>query len=118
MIIEHSKKMDLSGLEHFSEARKYGNSVFSFFVKLVMTQLKKVLELEFTVLEFFQEYVISMPREGVVLEKKQINDLVEACSGYYDDKDFIYISYRVNDYNVNPTIYLDLNKMKTLKGLR
>ncbi|WP_029038677.1 RsmD family RNA methyltransferase [Salinimicrobium xinjiangense] len=32
LIIEHSKKMDLSHLEHFSEARKYGNSVFSFFV--------------------------------------------------------------------------------------
>ena len=31
LIIEHSKKMDLSSLEHFSEARKYGNSMFSFF---------------------------------------------------------------------------------------
>lgn len=32
LIIEHSKKMDLSHLPHFTEARKYGNSVFSFFV--------------------------------------------------------------------------------------
>jgi 16S rRNA (guanine966-N2)-methyltransferase len=32
LILEHSKKMDLSQIEHFSEARKYGNSVFSFFV--------------------------------------------------------------------------------------
>ncbi|NJW52576.1 RsmD family RNA methyltransferase [Salinimicrobium oceani] len=32
LILEHSKKMDLSTLEHFSDARKYGNSVFSFFV--------------------------------------------------------------------------------------
>lgn len=31
LILEHSKKMDLSHLQHFSEARKYGNSVFSFF---------------------------------------------------------------------------------------
>ena len=31
LIIEHSKKMDLSSVEHFSEARKYGNSMFSFF---------------------------------------------------------------------------------------
>lgn len=31
LIIEHSKRMDLSELDHFSEARKYGNSVFSFF---------------------------------------------------------------------------------------
>lgn len=32
LIIEHSKKLDLSGLENFSEVRKYGNSVFSFFI--------------------------------------------------------------------------------------
>lgn len=31
LILEHSKKMDLSHLEHFTDARKYGNSVFSFF---------------------------------------------------------------------------------------
>ena len=31
LIIEHSKKIDLSLVEHFSESRKYGNSVFSFF---------------------------------------------------------------------------------------
>lgn len=31
LIIEHSKKLDLSSIEHFSEARKYGNSMFSFF---------------------------------------------------------------------------------------
>ena len=32
LILEHSKKIDLSGVDHFSEVRKYGNSVFSFFV--------------------------------------------------------------------------------------
>ena len=32
LIIEHSKKIDLSHLDHFVEVRKYGNSVFSFFV--------------------------------------------------------------------------------------
>lgn len=31
LIIEHSKKMDLSATLHFTNSRKYGNSVFSFF---------------------------------------------------------------------------------------
>lgn len=31
LIIEHSKMNDLSNLEHFTEARKYGGNVFSFF---------------------------------------------------------------------------------------
>lgn len=32
LIIEHRKQVDLSHLEHFTEVRKYGNSVFSFFL--------------------------------------------------------------------------------------
>jgi len=31
LIIEHSKRLDLSQSDHFIEIRKYGNSVFSFF---------------------------------------------------------------------------------------
>ncbi|MCT8340176.1 RsmD family RNA methyltransferase [Flavobacteriaceae bacterium TK19130] len=31
LILEHSKHTDLSGAQHFSEARRYGGSVFSFF---------------------------------------------------------------------------------------
>lgn len=32
LIIEHSKKLDLKELQHFSNSRKYGNSMFSFFI--------------------------------------------------------------------------------------
>ncbi len=31
LIIEHSKHTDLSSIDHFTEARRYGSSVFSFF---------------------------------------------------------------------------------------
>ncbi len=31
LVVEHSKHTDLSGLENFSEARRYGGSVFSIF---------------------------------------------------------------------------------------
>lgn len=82
-----------------------------------MVQPQKVLELEFTVLEFFPDHVISKPREGEVLEGKQVADLMEICSDYYKNKDFVYLSYRVNEYNVNPTVYLDLEKTKNLKGI-
>lgn len=33
LVIEHTSRLDLSGLEHFSEKRKYGGSAFSFFNK-------------------------------------------------------------------------------------
>ncbi len=44
-------------------------------------------------------------------------NLVEVCSDFYRDQNFIYVSYRVNDYNVNPTVYLDLEKVKNLAGI-
>lgn len=31
LVLEHHSKIDLSGLPHFTEARKYGNAIFSFF---------------------------------------------------------------------------------------
>lgn len=31
LVMEHSKMINLSGLEHFTEARKYGGNAFSFF---------------------------------------------------------------------------------------
>lgn len=77
----------------------------------------KILELEFTILEFYPQYVLSQPREGQVMAGRQVADLVEVCSDFYQGKDFVYLSYRVNDYNVNPTIYLDLDAVKNLAGI-
>ena len=77
----------------------------------------KILELEFTILEFYHNYVISQPREGELVAGKQVADLVEVCSGFYTGQNFVYLSYRVNDYNVNPTIYLNLNDVKNLAGI-
>lgn len=77
----------------------------------------KILELEFTVLEFFDNHVISQPREGIILAGKQIADLVEVCSDFYAGKNFVYLAYRVNDYNVNPTIYINLDEVKNLAGI-
>ena len=78
---------------------------------------RKILELEFTVLEFHRDFVMSKPREGEILEGKQVAELIEVCSDFYDGEAFIYLSYRVNDYNVNPTIYMNLDEVKNLAGI-
>ena len=36
LIIEHTKHLNLSSIKYFSEARKYGGSVFSFFIEEVI----------------------------------------------------------------------------------
>ena len=82
-----------------------------------MSRIKKRIELEFTVLEFYRNHVLSKPKEGQILGPKQVSDLVEICSGYYEGAKFVYLSHRVNDYNVNPTIYLNLDKVRNLAGI-
>ena len=81
-----------------------------------MNRPDKIIELEFTILEFFPNYVISRVREGQVLGGKQLADLVEVCSDHYRGRKFVYLSYRVNDFNVNPTVFLNLENKKNLAG--
>jgi len=82
-----------------------------------MTPILRTIELEFTILEFHENFVVSRVKEDVVLSKKQILDLIDACSGNYEGKKFVYISKRIHNYNVDPTVYIDLNKVKNLAGI-
>jgi hypothetical protein len=78
---------------------------------------RKILELEFTVLEFHRDFVLSKPREGQILEAKEVAKLIEVCSDFFGHESFVYLSYRVNDYNVNPTVYMNLDEVKNLAGI-
>lgn len=82
-----------------------------------MTPILRTIELEFTILEFHENFVVSRIRENVVLSKKQVFDLIDACSGHYEHKNFVYISKRIHNYNVDPTVYLSLDKVKNLTGI-
>jgi hypothetical protein len=77
----------------------------------------KIIELEFTILEFHPDYVLSKPREGQIIQGKQVADLVEVCSDFYKNKNFVYLSYREKDFNVNPTVYLNIDTVKNLAGI-
>ncbi len=82
-----------------------------------MEEILRTIELEFTILEFHKKFVISRVREGVVFSKKQVEDLIEVCSDFYKSKKFVYISQRVNVYNVDPTVYLNIYSVKNLVGI-
>lgn len=82
-----------------------------------MEEILRTIELEFTILEFHKKFVISRVREGVVFSKKQVEDLIEVCSDFYKSKKFVYISQRVNSYNVDPTVYLNIYRVKNLVGI-
>lgn len=82
-----------------------------------MNKPAKIVELDFSLLEFFDDYVISCLKEDVVFDRLQVKELVAVCNDHFRDRRFVYISKRVHNYNVNPTIYLKLNEAKNLCGI-
>lgn len=82
-----------------------------------MTYSKKKLELSFTHLEFLENMVISTVKEDVVFEESHAIQLGEVCNAHFEGEGFVYIANRRNNYNVNPMIYIDLLKIRNLKGI-
>ena len=77
----------------------------------------RTLNLEFTSLEFFPEYVVSTIKEDTIFEEQHVNKLIEICISHFKESSFVYIANRKFNYNVNPLIYLKLSKVDTLKGI-
>lgn len=82
-----------------------------------MDQPNHKIELDFSVLQFYDYYVISRLKEDVVFDRPQVKELVEVCNNYFENRHFVYISQRVHNYNVNPTIYLNLKDATHLCGI-
>ncbi|THD66697.1 STAS/SEC14 domain-containing protein [Robertkochia marina] len=62
-------------------------------------------------------FVIGIISEGANLKLEQLSSLVLLYEKYFSTKDFVYISYRVNSYSIDPTVYPYLLEIKTLKGI-
>lgn len=77
----------------------------------------RTLELDFSSLEFFDHYVISRLKDGVVFDKPQVEKLAQVLREHYQGRKFVYISQRVNNYSVNPIIYLKLEDAENFCGI-
>jgi hypothetical protein len=83
-----------------------------------MSDLIKSVKLGFTTLDFYKNYVISEVNEEAVFSHSQFMEVVNRCREYYVEKKFVYISKRINNYSVDPTVYLKLEEIrKNLIGI-
>ncbi len=62
-------------------------------------------ELPFGTLYFFEHFAIGVMNEGITLSEEENNTLLDLCREHFAGKPYGYISYRINSYSVNPTIY-------------
>jgi hypothetical protein len=82
-----------------------------------MTDRIKRIELVDIILNFYEGIVISEVKDDVVFEVEHVEQILKICNEVYEGADFVYVSDRKNNYNVNPTIYFELKDVKNLLGI-
>ncbi|GAA0724132.1 hypothetical protein GCM10009430_28350 [Aquimarina litoralis] len=79
--------------------------------------MTKYYDLGFARVEIHQDYLKNTISEGFLVMPEHNNLLLEFVIKYFNNKSFIYISNRINNYAVDPTVYHETTKIDTLKGI-
>ena len=74
------------------------------------------IELSFCKMVFSENYVICTINENEIITSEKSNLQTDVIVDHYQEKPFIYITHRIHSYSVDPTIYLESSKIKTLAG--
>lgn len=77
---------------------------------------KKILQLPFCDLEFYENYVIGIIKDGINISEKETDIVTSAADLFFKKKPFVYISKRINSYSVNPVIYKSLSENLNMVG--
>ena len=78
--------------------------------------MKEILTFDFCDITVYDNYIVVVMKEGVNITPDYNSVLLEIANTYFSDKPFIYITHRINSYSVDPKIYYETSKIKTLKG--
>ena len=63
-----------------------------------------IFQLDFATIQLYENYVISSIREGVTLTQQQLDIFFEIFNTYYNEKPFVSIANRENDYSLDPNL--------------
>ena len=75
-----------------------------------------LLKFDFCEMHIYDFYVVVIINEGLTVLPKHNDILNNVVETYFHRKNFVYISYRLNSYAVDPSTYLETSKIKNLKG--
>ena len=77
----------------------------------------KEINLDFTKLEIYEDYLVSTVNEGVLFDTPELEQFNSIIDTYFQGKKFGFISNRVNDYTINPTCIMKTSKNHGLLGV-
>lgn len=78
--------------------------------------MKISLNFDFFDMTVYDNYIVVVMKEGVNIKPEHNNILIEVADTYFKNKPFVYITHRINSYSVDPKIYYETTKIKTLVG--
>ncbi len=77
----------------------------------------KHYDLGFTKVEVYNNYIVNTIAEGFLVMPRHNSILLDFVKEHFSNKDFIYVSNRINSYSVNPTVYYETKKIQNLIGI-
>ena len=76
----------------------------------------KTLKYPFGKVTIYDNYLISIMNEGITVTPNLNTVLVNIADTYYKNKNFVYITHRINSYAVNPHVYFKTSQIPNLMG--
>jgi hypothetical protein len=78
--------------------------------------MSRELKYPFGKVTIHDNYVIAVMNEGITVTP-ELNDVLEDISEqFFANKNFVYITHRINSYAVDPNIYFRTSKIQNLVG--
>ncbi|WP_405296987.1 hypothetical protein [Algibacter sp. Ld11] len=78
--------------------------------------MKHLVKTSVGVMQVYENYIVAIVNEGETVTDLSNADLFKIVKNHFKNKKFIYISYRVNSYAVDPIIYIQASKIENLIG--
>ena len=78
--------------------------------------MNRSVDLGIGVLEFYDHFVIGLVNPDIDFGQSERLLFLMACLEHFKEKPFGYISVRTSSYSINPLIYMELNKVESLKA--
>lgn len=78
--------------------------------------MKDLLKFDFCEMHIYDSYVIVTVNEGLTVSPKHNTILNNVVDTYFHNKEFVYITHRINSYAVDPATYFETSKISNLKG--
>ena len=74
------------------------------------------LALDFCDIHIYDSYMIVTINTGVNITEHHNETLTNIADTYYRNKQFVYITHRINSYSVDPAVYKETSKISNLAG--